>query len=146
MDAKSNGPNGSHPAAKNLAKSRILLVDDNDSIRAVFQEGLERRGFEVIPAASVNAALNLISTEKFDVLLSDLHMPNAGDGLTVVSAMRHAHPNAITLVLSGYPAMEVATADILLQVDEVIAKNPPAWLRLPKSSPKNSRIRRLVCR
>jgi CheY-like chemotaxis protein len=122
MDAKNNGSNDSHPVANSLAKSRILLVDDNDNIRAVFQEGLERRGFEVIPAASVNAALNLISTEKFDVLLSDLHMPNAGDGLTVVSAMRHAHPNAITVVLSGYPAMEVATADILLQVDEIIAK------------------------
>ena len=98
MDAKNNGSNDSHPVANSLAKSRILLVDDNDNIRAVFQEGLERRGFEVIPAASVNAALNLISTEKFDVLLSDLHMPNAGDGLTVVSAMRHAHPNAITVV------------------------------------------------
>jgi CheY-like chemotaxis protein len=122
MDPQNNGSNDSHPVAKGLAKSRILLVDDNDNIRAVFQEGLERRGFEVIPAASVNAALNLISTEKFDVLLSDLHMPNAGDGLTVVSAMRHAHPNAITLVQSGYPAMEVATADILLQVDEIIAK------------------------
>jgi CheY-like chemotaxis protein len=122
MDAKNNGSNDSHPVANSLAKNRILLVDDNDNIRAVFQEGLERRGFEVIPAASVNAALNLISTEKFDVLLSDLHMPNAGDGLTVVSAMRHAHPNAITVVQSGYPAMEVATADILLQVDEIIAK------------------------
>ena len=122
MDANNNGSNDSHPVANSLAKSRILLVDDNDNIRAVFQEGLERRGFEVIPASSVNAALNLISTEKFDVLLSDLHMPNAGDGLTVVSAMRHAHPNAITLVQSGYPAMEVATADILLQVDEIIAK------------------------
>jgi len=118
MDPKSNRHNDSHP----VAKSRILLVDDNDNIRAVFQEGLERRGFEVIPASSVSAALNLISTEKFDVLLSDLHMPNAGDGLTVVSAMRHAHPEAITLVQSGYPAMEEATHEILLQVDEIIAK------------------------
>jgi len=118
MDAKSNGPSDSNP----VAKSRILLVDDNDSIRAVFQEGLERRGFEVKPASTVSAALNLISTETFDVLLSDLHMPNAGDGLTVVSAMRHAHPNAITLVQSGYPAMEDATHEILLQVDEIIAK------------------------
>jgi len=122
MDPKNNGSNDSQPVAKSLAKSRILLVDDNDNIRAVFQEGLERRGFEVIPASSVSAALNLISAEKFDVLLSDLHMPNAGDGLTVVSAMRHAHPNAITLVQSGYPAMEEATHEILLQVDEIIAK------------------------
>jgi CheY-like chemotaxis protein len=58
-------------------KKRILLVDDNDDVRAVFQEGLEAYGFEVVAAAGVNEALRLISTEKFDVLLSDLHMPDA---------------------------------------------------------------------
>jgi len=79
-------------------------------------------GFEVVAAASVNEALRLISTEKFDVLLSDLHMPDAGDGFTVVSAMRHAHPNAVTLVLSGYPALQEAMAAILLEADEVLVK------------------------
>jgi hypothetical protein len=44
----------------------------------------------------------------FDVLLSDLHMPHAGDGFTVVSAMRHTHPKAVTLVLSGYPELDEA--------------------------------------
>jgi DNA-binding response OmpR family regulator len=97
-------------------------VDDNDDVRAMFQEGLEYHGFEVIPAASVNEALHLISTDNFDVLLSDLHMPDAGDGLTVVSAMRHAHPKAVTLVLSGYPAMQEAMTAILLQADEILVK------------------------
>jgi len=46
----------------------------------------------------VNGALRLISTESFDVLLSDLHMPDACDGFTVVNAMRHTQPNAVTLV------------------------------------------------
>jgi DNA-binding response OmpR family regulator len=105
-----------------MRKNRILLVDDNDDVRAVFQEGLEYHGFEVIPAASVNEALQLISTDNFDVLLSDLHMPDAGDGLTVVSAMRHAHPKAVTLVLSGYPAMQEAMTAILLQADEILVK------------------------
>jgi CheY-like chemotaxis protein len=41
--------------------------------------------------------LNLINSQVFDVLLSDLHMPGAGDGLTVVSAMRHANPKAVTM-------------------------------------------------
>jgi CheY-like chemotaxis protein len=118
MEPKSNCLSDKHQ----VAKSRILLVDDNDDIRAVFQEGLEGRGFEVVPAVSVNEALSLISTEKFDVLLSDLHMPDAGDGLTVVSAMRHAQPDAVTLVQSGYPAMQEATAAILLQADEILAK------------------------
>jgi CheY-like chemotaxis protein len=101
---------------------RLLLVGDNDDVRAVFKEGLESYGFEVVAAASVNEALRLISTEKFDVLLSDLHMPDAGDGFTVVSAMRHAHPNAVTLVLSGYPALQEAMAAMLLEADEVLVK------------------------
>lgn len=105
-----------------MRKNRILLVDDNDDVRAMFQEGLEYHGFEVIPAASVNEALHLISADNFDVLLSDLHMPDAGDGLTVVSAMRHAHPKAVTLVLSGYPAMQEAMTAILLQADEILVK------------------------
>jgi CheY-like chemotaxis protein len=105
-----------------MPKNRILLVDDNEDVRAVFQEGLESRGFEVVSAASVNEALRLISTEDFDVLLSDLHMPDAGDGFTVVSAMRHAHPKAVTLVLSGYPALQEAMSAILLEADEVLVK------------------------
>jgi DNA-binding response OmpR family regulator len=103
-------------------KTRILLVDDNDNIREVFQEGLEKHGFEVVPAGTVNEALRLISTEKFDVLLSDLHMPDAGDGFTVVSAMRHTHPEAVTLVISGYPALQEAMTAILLEADEVLVK------------------------
>jgi CheY-like chemotaxis protein len=103
-------------------KKRLLLVGDNDDVRAVFQEGLEGYGFEVVAAASVNEALRLISTEKFDVLLSDLHMPDAGDGFTVVSAMRHAQPNAVTLALSSYPALQEAMAAIPLEADEVLVK------------------------
>jgi len=105
-----------------MTKPRVLLVDDNSDIRAVFQEGLQNHGFEVVPASTVNQALLLISTENFDVLLSDLHMPDAGDGMTVVSAMRHAHPRAVTIVLSGYPAMQEAMSAILLQADEVLVK------------------------
>jgi DNA-binding response OmpR family regulator len=105
-----------------VTKHRILLVDDNDDIREAFQIGLQSRGFEVVPASNVNDALRLISTEKFDVLLSDLHMPDAGDGFTVVSAMRHTHPQAVTLVLSGYPAVKEAMSAILLEADEVLAK------------------------
>jgi len=103
-------------------KKRLLLVGDNDDVRAVFQEGLKTYGFEVVAAASVNEALRLISTKEFDVLLCDLHMPDAGDGFTVVSAMRHAHPRAVTLVLSGYPALQEAMAAVLLEPDEVLVK------------------------
>ena len=67
-------------------------------------------------------ALKLIANETFNVLLSDLHMPLAGDGFTLVSAMRHTHPDALTIILSGYPAVDEAMAAILSQADEIFAK------------------------
>ena len=105
-----------------MRKHRILLADDDDDIRSVFQEGLERHGFDVIPAANVNDALRLISTENFDVLLSDLHMPDACDGFTIVNAMRHTQPNTLTLVLSGYPVLQAVMSAMLLQTDQVLLK------------------------
>lgn len=47
-------------------------------------------------------------------------MPGAGDGLTVVSAMRHANPEAVTLLLSAFPEMSAAANAILMQADEIL--------------------------
>jgi DNA-binding response OmpR family regulator len=105
-----------------MEKNRILLVDDDAELRTVNQLGLEHHGFEVVPAATVNEALDLIATQTFDALLTDLQMPDPADGFTVVSAMRHKQPNAVTLVNSGYPAIDEAMTTILLQADEVLVK------------------------
>src|ERR1700716_3522037 len=80
---------------------RILLSEDDRAVRDMLRATLERDGLEVVAVGSVPEALQRIATESFDLLLSDLHMPQAGDGFTVVSAMRHTHPNAVTLLLTG---------------------------------------------
>jgi CheY-like chemotaxis protein len=103
-------------------RPRILLVDDNDSVRQSLDLVLQRSGFDVVTASNVKEALKCIAEGTYDVLLSDLHMPQAGDGLTVVSAMRHSSPKAITLIFSGYPAMKEAAAAILGQADEILLK------------------------
>lgn len=104
---------------------RVLLAEDDDSVREMLRVSLERDGFDVIAVANVCEALSRIATETFDVLLSDLHMPQAGDGFTVVSAMRHTHPSAATLVLSGYPELDKALSAIRLQADEILVKPIP---------------------
>jgi DNA-binding response OmpR family regulator len=101
---------------------RVLVVEDDDAVRMMLQEGLQRDGFAVVAAANVRDALRLVTTEHFDALISDLHMPLAGDGFTVVSAMHHIHPDAVTMVLSGYPALEEALSAILDQADEILTK------------------------
>jgi ActR/RegA family two-component response regulator len=105
-----------------MVPEKLLLVDDDETIRYTLGVILRKHGFHVTVASTVTEALKYISSEVFDVLLSDLHMPGAGDGLTVVSAMRHANPKAVTILLSSFPHMDAAAQAILLQTDEILVK------------------------
>jgi CheY-like chemotaxis protein len=113
-----------------MARATILLVDDDEVLRPALAEVLAVHGYDVTTAASVPEALKLITAGNYDVLLSDLHMPGRGDGLTVVSAMRHANPKAITILLSAFPEMDAAAQAILLQADQILVKpmNVPALI------------------
>jgi len=97
-------------------------VDDEEGIRATLPLLLEQRGFPVRVAASVPEALSEIKTHKFDVLLSDLNIGKDGDGFTVVQAMRKAHPNCVTILLTGYPAFESAVQALHDEVDDYFVK------------------------
>jgi DNA-binding response OmpR family regulator len=101
---------------------RVLLVDDDDGVLEMMTQLLRRKGFEVLAAKSVTEALGWIATENFDVLITDLHMPNPGDGFTVITAMRHSQPEALTMLVSGYPDIQSAMAAIVLEADEIIVK------------------------
>jgi DNA-binding response OmpR family regulator len=101
---------------------RVLLVDDDSGVRTMVKATLESKGFNVVPAASVTEALRRITTEDFEVLITDLHMPNPGDGFAVVTAMRHSQPGALTLLVSGYPDVKGAMEAIFLDADEIIVK------------------------
>jgi CheY-like chemotaxis protein len=105
-----------------MAATKILLVDDDKTLNTLMRILLEREGFDITVASNVGEALKLISSEPYDVLLTDLHMPGAADGLTVISAMRHLNPNAIAVLLTSFPEMDVAAQAILRQADEIMIK------------------------
>jgi ActR/RegA family two-component response regulator len=107
---------------KTSMSHRVLLVDDDEGVRRMMGASLESKGFEVVPAVGVMEALKLIASESFDVLITDLHMPNPSDGFAVVTAMRHSQPDALTLLVSGYPDVKSAMEAIFLQADEIIVK------------------------
>jgi DNA-binding response OmpR family regulator len=127
-----------------MARAKVLVVDDDEAIRTSLCAILFRFGFEAICAGDVPGALKQISSQKFDVLLSDLHMPGAGDGLTVVSAMRHANPDAVTLLLSSFPEMSAAANAILMQTDEILVKpmNVPDLIEAIESRLKKGPLHR----
>jgi len=101
---------------------RILFVDDETNIRATLPAILAQHGFEVRAAASVREALAEINSNNFDVLISDLNIGEAGDGFTVVSAMRRCQPACVNFILTGYPAFESALRAIQAHVDDYLVK------------------------
>jgi len=105
---------------KNMPK--LLFVDDELSLRLTLPAILQNHGYLVRVAATVPEALRAMQTEKFDVLLTDLNIGQPGDGFTVVSAMRRTQPEAVTIILTGYPAFQTALEAIRNQVDDYIVK------------------------
>jgi PAS domain S-box-containing protein len=101
---------------------RLLFVDDDNRLRTALGAVLTHHGFQLTSVSSVREALELISTQKFDVLLSDLNIGEPGDGFTVVSAMRRVQPDACTFILTGYPDLETAIQAVRSQVDDYFAK------------------------
>jgi len=104
------------------ARIRVLFVDDEESIRVTMPAILRMHGLDVTSCATVPEALECIQKEKFDVLLADLNIGQPGDGFTVVSAMRRTQPEAVTIIITGYPAFETALEAIRNQVDDYVVK------------------------
>jgi signal transduction histidine kinase len=87
----------------------ILVVDDDESVRAVTARMLELDGHQVTQARDGVAALEALRGDQFDLVLSDVVMPRLG-GPALLETIRHRHPGTLVLLTSGFPAEEVATA------------------------------------
>ncbi|MEP6653222.1 MAG: response regulator, partial [Myxococcales bacterium] len=106
----------------------ILLVDDERSVREFLAIYLKRAGHRVETVASTAEARVEISSHEFDILITDLRMPD-GTGLDVLEASKKAHPDTQVVVVTAYATAETAIAamkagayDYLLKpfkVDEV---------------------------
>jgi two-component system cell cycle sensor histidine kinase/response regulator CckA len=83
---------------------RVLLVEDEDSVRNFAVRALKRQGYEVIEATTGLEALELVATETkpIDIVVSDVVMPEM-DGPTMLTEMRKTRPDLKVIFVSGYP-------------------------------------------
>ena len=87
-----------------MARARILLVEDEELIRTAVAEVLEEEGFVVTEAGSGDAALEILRrVDGFDLLLTDVHMPGAIDGIRLAQETRTIHPHLPVLFVTGRP-------------------------------------------
>lgn len=86
---------------------RILIVDDDTTIRRTVAEVLERQGYEVRQAENGDAAVDLTRKHVFDLILLDLRLPDS-DGVEVMKRIREFDDYVLIVVMTAYP--EVRTA------------------------------------
>jgi putative nucleotidyltransferase with HDIG domain len=86
---------------------RILVVDDEDSVRVLLSTYLRSRGFTAASARGGEEALGLLSRERFDVVLSDVNMPGMS-GMSLLSEVRRRHPETAVLMLTGCEDVSLA--------------------------------------
>ena len=100
------------PAAGAKPKScRVLVVDDNDALRQTLAYVLALGGHEVKASADVARAKQLLDGETFDVLVTDLMLPD-GRGSELAAHARGRHPCIGVIYMSGFSADEDAAADV----------------------------------
>jgi DNA-binding response OmpR family regulator len=100
---------------------RILLVDDEASIRLTLGALLERNGYDVTSAESGEQAVQLLEQQPFDLLLTDLKMPGI-DGMQVVAAARQRQPDVAVIVLTGHGSLETAIEGLHQQIFDYLLK------------------------
>jgi len=83
---------------------RILLAEDDDSMRLYLTRALERVGYEVIAVDRGTAALPLLERERFDLLLTDIVMPEL-DGIELAQRASAIAPDLRVMFITGFAAV-----------------------------------------
>jgi two-component system cell cycle sensor histidine kinase/response regulator CckA len=117
------------PAPSRPARKTVLVVEDDDPVRALLREVLRRQGYAVLEACDGNAALELAESNKLpiDLLVSDCLLPSLS-GAELGRALRSRFPDLRVLYVSGYPSVEAAGGDPTDPGDSFLQKpfNPNA--------------------
>jgi DNA-binding NtrC family response regulator len=82
--------------------AKILIVDDEANIRALYETELEDEGYEVVSVDSARAALELLNKEVFDLVILDIRMPG-DDGITALEKMMVKNRNLPVILNTAYP-------------------------------------------
>ncbi|MFQ5578726.1 MAG: response regulator transcription factor, partial [Anaerolineae bacterium] len=88
-------------------KPRILIVDDEETIRYFLRLELEQLDYEVWDAATGEKAMQLLDTHSFDVILLDLRLPGIG-GLKVMRYCKQTSPHTSIIIITAYATLDSA--------------------------------------
>jgi DNA-binding response OmpR family regulator/DNA-binding CsgD family transcriptional regulator len=104
-----------------MTKKTILLVDDEEAILASVGWDLEHHNFEVTTANDGGEATDLLRTKSFDLVITDLMMPQV-DGFAVLQTAKSLHPEIGVIILTGFGDVDSAVKALKLGADDYLQK------------------------
>jgi two-component system, NtrC family, response regulator HydG len=102
-------------------KPRLLVVDDSLDTLDILEQNLVSRGYDVVTATGARLAMELLAARPFDLVLTDLRMPEV-DGLELVRFVRSRLPETEVMMITGYATIESAVEAVKLGAEEYLQK------------------------
>ncbi len=104
-----------------MTRASVLIVDDEKGVQTSIQGILEDAGFESCAVSSGEEALEVLSNEKFPVVLLDIWLPGM-DGLQTLAKIRQSNPEAVVIMISGHGSIETAVRSTKLGAFDFVEK------------------------
>jgi two-component system cell cycle response regulator CpdR len=101
--------------------ARILITEDEDSLRSFVARALRMDGHETVEAADGAEGLEALDGGRFDLLLSDIRMP-VMDGIELTHKAAAAHPGLKILLMTGYAEQRERADDLATKIVDVVSK------------------------
>jgi two-component system response regulator AtoC len=126
-----------------MSRKRILIVDDDGSMRHMLSLLLKREGYEVQAVGRGSEALQLASSEPFDFILSDVVMPGMG-GLELLQALKEKKVEATLIMMSAYGNLDTAVEAMKRGAYDYISKpfRPDEVLMALRKAEERENLRR----
>jgi two-component system, NtrC family, response regulator PilR len=102
-------------------KSRILVVDDEESIREFLEIMLKKEGYEVTTAEDGAKAKEILTKKSFDMIISDLQMPNM-TGIELLKHVKESYPDTVFMLITAFGTTETAVDAMKMGAYDYVTK------------------------
>jgi DNA-binding response OmpR family regulator len=109
------------PIAPEPESAHVLVVDDEGAIRYSISKTLQRVGYQVSAAASGEEALDMLTAQNFDVVLTDIRMPGL-TGVELLAKIKERAPDSIVILMTGYASLGTAVESLRLGAHDYLIK------------------------
>jgi two-component system, NtrC family, response regulator PilR len=110
------------PTQTTQAPSRVLVVDDERSMRELLSIVLRRDGYDVLIAEDGAAGLELLKRERVDILITDIRMPQM-NGVDLLREAKRIAPDIVSIVMTAFASTETAVEALRLGAADYVTKS-----------------------